>query len=112
MNLKVIKDSRVKDSQGYPENLEELQDWGVSPETIIERYDEWASDEGKKGFMGALSEDLDVPESMDDNVMDYIIHTIDDMRAAVKELDAYLSPEEKDQFIGYVDTEEQFSAIV
>lgn len=112
MNLKKIKDGIVKDSQGYPETLDELQDWGVNPETIIERYDEWASDEGKTGFMETLSEAHDLPESLDESVVDYVMHTVDDMRTAVKDLDAYLSPAEKDQFIGYVDTEEQFSAIV
>lgn len=116
MNLKRISDSKqqkkVKDSQGYPETLDELQDWGPSARDILEEFDQWADQDMKDDFMDSLSELFDGPESLDYNVCEYLDNTAPgEERAAVKELDNFLSVDKRLEFIEDFDRSYEFSQI-
>lgn len=107
MNLK-----KIKDSLGYPETLDEVQDWGLDARTILESFDSWATQDMLNDFMQHLADEFDMPESLDDGVCDYIDHTYDgNDRDVVRSLDKFLTQDQLDEFIGELDRDHEFSAI-
>lgn len=106
------KSKRLKDSQGYPETLDEVQDWGLDARTILEAFDSWASQDMLNEFMQYLADELDMPESLDDGVCDYIDHTYEgNDRDVVRCLDKFLNQDQLNEFIGDLDKDYEFSEI-
>lgn len=104
---------KIKDSDSYPQTLSELQEYGFNPRSIIEEFDQWAPQSLKIDFMDSVSLLFDGPESLDDNVVDYVENTYPgaDYSKIVEALDKFLRSDKLHEFIYDIDRAYGFSEI-
>lgn len=113
------KTKRLKDSKGYPETLDEVQDWGLDARTILVAFGSWASQDMLNEFMQYLADELaDVTVNFKDyewdgdGESDYIDHIYEgNDRDVVQCLDKFLDQDQLNEFIGDLDKDYEFSDI-
>lgn len=114
MNLKKIADSKlqfgeIKDSQGYPETLEELQDWGPSARDILEEFDQWADRDLLIDVTDSLIREFDL-DAVEGTVCELIDNNMEGSEQKVLEsLDQILSSDQLNEFIADYDSLYDFS---
>lgn len=115
MNLKRIADSkqskRVKDSEGYPETLQELQNWGPSARDILEEFDQWADRDLLIDVTDSLIREFDI-DGVEGTVCELIDNNMEGSEQKVLEsLDQILSADQLNEFIADYDRFYDFSEI-
>lgn len=96
--LKQIKDTAIKD--GYKSTtLVEALDNGISAEQIIKECDTLLDSYTKKLINDELSDEYNLPEPLDSNILDYCTSNAIDLNDAVRVIDNSNSVEEQAKFV-------------
>lgn len=110
-NLKVGDTKKVKDSDGYPETLQELQNWGPSARDILEEFDQWADRDLLIDVTDSLIREFDL-DAVEGTVCELIDNNMEGSEQKVLEsLDQILSVDQLNEFISDYDRMYDFSDI-
>ncbi len=110
-NLKVGDTKKVKDSEGYPETLQELQNWGPTARDILEEFDQWANRDLLIDVTDSLIREFDL-DAVEGTVCELIDNNMEGSEQKVLEsLDQILSSDQLNEFISDYDRLYDFSEI-